>query len=103
MQYNIRLYQVNKQNENILFMRYDFLKQMNIKVDVNKMYNKVYEKAFESKSNVPIPHIDLLNKLYEIFQFCHPYKGHSVSVSDIIAIDNFYYYVDSFGFKLISK
>ena len=46
---------------------------------------------------------DILEKLFYIFNIEKPldFKGHSLSVSDIIELNNKKYYVDDFGFTKI--
>ena len=90
---NIKLYQLT--NVTYLFFRYDYMKEKGFPITLDN-YKCVYEKVL---LNSNVSDIDLMNKLYEVFQFVHPYKGHSVSVSDIFQINDNYYYVESFGFK----
>lgn len=51
----------------------------------------------------------VLEYIYNIFNLAHPadFTGHSMSVSDVVCIKNGvfqeYYYVDSFGFKLLKN
>lgn len=73
------------------------LDESSIKVDIND-YICVYEGEYNrSKKNI----IGILENLYEIFNINRPsdYHGASMSVSDIIVLDDEYYYCDSFGFK----
>lgn len=53
--------------------------------------------AFDLESSVDIT----LDDIYEIFNLRIPsdFKGHSLSVSDVVRVDNKYYYCDSFGWK----
>ncbi|WP_273854049.1 YodL domain-containing protein [Guptibacillus spartinae] len=64
-------------------------------------YNQVYEGGIElnSKSDT----LEILEKLFAKFNVHHPkdYYGHSMSVSDIVEINNKYYYCDSFGWTQI--
>lgn len=48
--------------------------------------------------------IDNIEVIFNIFNVHHPknYRGHSLSVSDIVKLDNKYYYCDSFGWKEIT-
>ena len=41
-----------------------------------------------------------LNKIFEIFNLNHPsdYRGHSLSISDIVSVDGVLYFVNDFGF-----
>ena len=44
---------------------------------------------------------EILEELFTLLNINHPedYKGHSLSVSDIILIDEHYYFCDSLGWK----
>jgi len=61
-------------------------------------YKKVYEGEEEGEDN-----IDILDKLFEKFNLAHPddFRGHSLSVSDVIILDDKMYYCDSIGWKEI--
>lgn len=60
-------------------------------------YKEVYSSYLESEQD------QILENLYYIFNVNHPknYKGRSLSVSDIVKIDEQYYYCDLFGWKKI--
>lgn len=64
-------------------------------------YRKVYEGDFEEKTDSNLP---VTEQLYVMFNVSRPedFKGHSLSVSDIIIIDDQQYFCDDFGFKAIS-
>lgn len=64
-------------------------------------YKKVYEGDFEEKTDSNLP---LTEQLFVMFNVSRPndFKGHSLSVSDIIVIDNQQYFCDDYGFKPIS-
>ena len=103
---NIKILQLdysNKEAENLLFNRYeDFWHKVNRKYpnksDKLGLYNTVYE--IENYAN-PTMDNSLISICDDIFNMMIPdgFKGHSLSVSDIIQIDDRYFYVDSFGFK----
>ena len=61
-------------------------------------YKKVYEGEEEGEDN-----INILDKLFEKFNLAHPndFRGHSLSVSDVIILDDKMYYCDSIGWKEI--
>lgn len=63
-------------------------------------YNKVYEGEITADSVV-----GALDALFEKFNLHHPddFKGHSLSVSDVIVLDGKKYYCDSFGWVDIEK
>jgi hypothetical protein len=86
----------SKQANNFKFMPYDFVKKMSYELSLC-FYNLVYQ------SEVVTSHddaMDILDDLYFEFNMRKPadFKGHSLSTSDIIKMDNKYYYCDSFGF-----
>ncbi len=61
-------------------------------------YKKVYEAEEEGEDN-----IDILDKLFEKFNLAHPddFHGHSLSVSDVVILEDKMYYCDSIGWKEI--
>lgn len=78
-----------------------FQSYKDINKDVNlSCYNKVYSFEVDSnskdKNNINL----LLEKIFYKFNCYRPndFKGHSLSVSDIIKIDNCYYYCDVIEF-----
>lgn len=80
------------------FEHYDWCKD---KINLND-YEVVYEGEIEVTSSIN----NTLEKLFEIFNIRHPedFKGHSLSVSDIVEIDGNNYYCDAFGWvKLEDK
>ena len=93
MKRNIIIHQLK--NVDYLFFGYDYMTKHNFPIDLNNYY-EVYNFTMESDKK----DIDLLNELYTIFQFAKPegYKGHSLSVSDIIELDGTCHYVDRIGF-----
>lgn len=83
---------------NYMFTSMSLLKKLNLKVDLNN-YNEVYED--DLYSSIFSKNIDILEEIYQKFnigQKPESYKGHSLSVSDIVVLDGVNYYVDSFGF-----
>ena len=83
------------------FMRWDFAKTRNFSFDD---YSIIYSGSIDSQS---IP--EALEDLFEKFNTNRPadFKGHSLSVSDIIVIKNDVstkvFYCDSFGWKDITS
>lgn len=73
------------------FEHYDWCKD---KINLND-YEVVYEGEIEAETNTT----STLEKLFEIFNINHPkdFKGHSLSVSDIVELDDKNYYCDAFG------
>ena len=83
---------------NYMFTSISLLEKLNLKVDLNN-YNEVYED--DLYSSIFSKNIDILEEIYQKFnigQKPESYKGHSLSVSDIVVLDGVNYYVDSFGF-----
>ena len=97
------IYQV-KAKEDFAFVEWDRAKKLNWSFKPYKIVWADFENAKDD--------YDLLNYLFEKFNINHPkgFKGHSMSVSDIIKINHSvyenkakYYYCDSFGWKDITK
>lgn len=76
-----------------MFMPWEFVKN---KFDINE-YEKVYEGDINGYKSI----VETLNRLFEIFNAKHPedFNGHSLSVSDVVKLDDKYYYCDSIGWK----
>lgn len=98
--YKYEIYQTN--NRDYSFMSYEFAESVGF--DFND-YNKVYEGKDEYPKGIDERYIEafLLDKIYEKFNLKHPrgYKGRSLSVSDIVILNNKKYYCDSIGWKEI--
>lgn len=83
---------------NYMFTSMSLLEKLNLKVDLNN-YNEVYRD--DLYSSIFSKNIDILEEIYQKFnigQKPESYKGHSLSISDIVVLDGVNYYVDSFGF-----
>lgn len=83
---------------NYMFTSMSLLEKLNLKVDLNN-YNEVY--VDDLYSSIFSKNNDILEEIYQKFnmgQKPESYKGHSLSVSDIVVLDGVNYYVDSFGF-----
>ena len=89
---NYKIYQVDPHNCDYAFEWWDWAKE---KFNFNKDYSLVYEGEIEVDENVN----NTLEELFEIFNIRRPedFKGHSLSVSDIVEIYGKYYYCDSHG------
>lgn len=106
---NIKILQLdhsNKEAENLLFNRYeDFWHKASRKYpnkdDKLGLYNVVYEIKNYNNPTMDNSLISICDDIFYIFNMMIPegFNGHSLSVSDIIQIDDRYFYVDSFGFK----
>lgn len=84
------------ENNNYLFRSYDWAKDCGFKLED---YEVVYEgEVRDDKVNV------ILEDLFYTFNVNHPedFKGHSMSVSDVVYLDGKYYYTDSIGFKEVN-
>lgn len=91
----VRIYQINKEldTENTLFMGFDFAEKHG-GVDPS-----VYKCVFDGSLNC--------SDIEEVYALCnteHPigYNGHSLSVSDIVELDDGCYFCDSIGFKKLA-
>ena len=96
------IYQLKKipDNHDFLFSSLELLTKYNMKVELNR-YEKIYEGSTENTKDI----INILDNIYRWSNTTiHPndYKGHSISVSDIIMINNEYWYCDSFGWEKIN-
>ena len=91
MSYKILQLKKNEEGHKYLFLRYN-----ENDVPSKSLYNVVYSGEVESSENV----MGVLEGLFRKFNFNHPadFKGHSLSVSDIVELDGKYYYCDSFGY-----
>lgn len=103
--YYYEFYQVNRITD-WSFMSWNWAKKHNWSF---KTYKPVWNGTEQARDNY-----DLLDYLFKKFNTNHPagFKGHSMSVSDIVTIatckeyeikDTKYYYCDSFGWIDITK
>lgn len=78
------------------FMDYNYAKDHGLDIDD---YDIVYSGEIEAGRYIE----DTLENLFYIFNCKHPvdFRGHSLSVSDIIKIGGEYWYTDTCGFKLL--
>lgn len=76
--------------------KYMFLRYREDRIPSKELYDVVYSGEIEATGNV----LRDLECLYTKFNVNHPtdFKGHSMSVSDIVELAGGYYYCDSFGF-----
>ena len=91
----VRIYQINKEldTENALFMGFDFAEKH------GGVDSSTYRCVFDGSLNC--------SDIEEVYALCnaeHPigYYGHSLSVSDIVELDNTCYFCDSIGFKKLA-
>ena len=73
-------------------------------------YEQVYTGTLsENSANGQLPHTEVLESLYEKFNLQHPadYRGHSLSVSDVVVLHengrDTAYFCDSIGFKEVPE
>lgn len=105
------IYQVDNDNPKgraFKFMSLDFVRKHNLctmngdtcKLDKN-LYKKVYEHVTWFPKGESIA--TTLETIYMMYQGKKPYgyNGHSVSVSDIIVLDDTPYYVNNLGFEKV--
>lgn len=92
-----KIYQINKDHSDYLFRRYKY-NGHNAK---KSWYNEVYSGEIEPKGSV----MATLEELFYIFNMRHPsdFRGHSLSVSDVVYLDGKYYYCDSFEYKELTN
>lgn len=69
--------------------------------DFEKDYNKVYERETEVSKDHALDDIFEMGNMGELQQYAD--RMRSISVSDIIEIDDKFYYVEGFGFKDITS
>lgn len=88
---NIKIYQLNDKGANYMFRPY---RENN--VPNTELYDEVYSGNIEEGSSV----MDTLENVFRKFNIAHPadFKGHSLSMSDVVMLDEKYYYCDRFGF-----
>jgi hypothetical protein len=96
---SFKIFQVlNEKTREYGFMGYDMMERLNVKVRLEN-YGLVYVGAYVESNDDN----EILNKLFHDFNTNHPryYNGRSMSVSDIVQIENKYYFCDSFGWQEI--
>ena len=76
-----------------LFMSWNLLNQHS-KFDISQ-YKKVYEGEVQEEKDI----LHTLESIFGKFNLQHPsdFHGHSLSVSDVVALDGVNYYCDSYG------
>ncbi len=96
----VTIYQLNdtKEASEMMFMRLDYIEKNSFSVDISK-YNEIY--------SCPMKEGEGLEDIFTRFNVDRPadFKGHSLSVSDVVSIrengKDTAYFVDCFGFKEI--
>ncbi len=94
----ISILQIHDGHKDYIFMGSDFALEHGFSI---LDYRTVY--AYKKTDNIWLDDEDTLDEVFRIFNLNQPddYHGRSVSVSDIIMIDNRMYYVDDIGFKKV--
>lgn len=94
MNYNVTIYQLSDNNEK-KFKGYDG----------NPVKMNDYKKVFNYKHKSNVKNVEaILNEIYNHFQLpVEGFKGHSLSVSDLVVMNGTPYYVDRFGFVKIDN
>ena len=100
-EYDFAIYQLKDGDEtrDIRFEPYERLAKQGQQPDISN-YNKVYEGNIADITEKPDLRMQLEDVFYK-FNMERPddFKGHSLSVSDVVMIKSQAFYVDSFGFK----
>lgn len=96
----IKIYQLDKNNEearNVMFLPYSFIGSVK-----ENNYNLVYKMEISELIN---DENEMLENLFIKFNLNKPldFKGHNLSVSDVIKLNDKYFYVDSIGFVDITN
>lgn len=99
-----KIYQICDDAENARYIKFsdmEMLEHLGLKENLSlDLYEKVYEGNIDGKDD-----FHALEGLYKIFNCNRPkdFKGHSLSVSDVVELDGKYYYCDSFGWLEVFK
>ena len=103
MKHQYHIYQLDSNNTNVInkrkmFMDWRILEKFCGGFDI-KEYNKVYDGEIESDKHDMI----ILDMLFEEFNLRHPsdFKGHSMSVSDVVVLDGTMYFCDGMGWRKV--
>ena len=86
--------------EEEMFMKYAFRGLDRIdNVDLNR-----YEKVYEGNIEMTGSDFKILEELFTMFNINRPkdYNGRSMSTSDIVLLNNNYYYCDRVGWKILN-
>ena len=97
---NYKIYQLKQDCENLrelAFAPYERVKS----IFAEDNYKMVYDGEIATKENEST--IYTLERIYAKFNKNKPedFKGHSLSTSDIVALDGVWYYCDSFGWEKV--
>jgi hypothetical protein len=98
----LQLNQENEDTRDMRFMSLDFIERMHGEAPQMDLYDVMYAGTLNTASKDPAI---ICENLYQKFNIDRPedFRGHSLSVSDVVALKQQgivnYYFVDSFGFK----
>ena len=97
-----QIYQLDTENENVLkdHKLFESWEMLNRTAGFNfQDYKKVYDGVITAQTT----DVATLEEIFEIFNIRHPedFHGHSLSVSDVVVLDNAMYYCDSIGWQKI--
>ena len=98
---NYKIYQIENRDCPYMFLNYDYARAHGLRLsDYKCVYAGEVDQDISSDSSL----MNYLEYLFEKFNLFHPedFMGHSLSVSDIVYIDEVgYFYTDMCGFKKI--
>ena len=107
MERKYKILQVDPNNKDaIRFFNYDFVKDQGF---CEGWYKEVYSSSITENDAVEDESVEdyvVLEDLFRIFNTDHPidFKGHSLSCSDIVILDNCsVYFCDDFGWKKLNN
>ena len=97
LQLDLERYSVSDNRK--MFMSWDGLNKYCGGFDIHD-YKEVY--VGETQTTTKDKHL-ILEEIFEQFNLRHPedFHGHSLSVSDVVILDNEIYFCDSFGWKKV--
>ena len=98
-----KIYQLDSRKPSVhgkMFSRWDWLEKYEGGFNFDD-YKVVYEG--ETNLDEKLDDITILENLFTKFNLNHPddFRGHSLSVSDVVVLDDKMYYCDDFGWKEI--
>lgn len=107
---NVKIFQLDEntdESRDLLYMNYNYIKNKVLNrdeiynpLDILKLYKLIYETDNYQPKTMDKRDIVICDDIFTDFNINRPenFKGHSLSVSDIIQLEDKYYFVDSFGF-----
>lgn len=88
-----------KENHGYFYSSLRFLKKFGLKVELDR-YRVVYTDELDVQ-DFEGNKMSILDQLFTTFNLNHPkdFRGHSLSVSDIVKLNDEYFFCDDFGWK----